>query len=627
MIKETYRLQYIDGLRGLAIVGVVGFHTFPNWLTSGFTGVDIFFVISGYLLTSIILATSHNRDFSIKDFFLRRAKRIFPSLFLLFLISLFFGYIFLLDDEFYLLAKHIISTILLVPNYIFWQEINYFDNKSYTKPLLHLWSLGVEFQTYIFLPILFIFIKKKNYKIVTVLLSIILLSFILNIQIANYDQQFSFYSQITRFWQFLIGSLIAYYFLVKKTSYIENFFLRNLLSILGLILIFLSFFYIPEKKFPGFFSLLPTLGTALILLSQDDTYLNKLILSNKFIVWIGLISFPLYLFHWPILVWTRLMTERLLLPQERIFIILISIILSFLIYFFLEKKFQRIDNKKFLTKLFFFKLFFIITTLLIIISIIKPRNSGLDLSLILNAKTDWVYPGNNFKKIFDKDLRMFEAYGGKEKTIYIGDSNMEQYAPRLNYILDKNWNVPLIIGNQKNCKLLNELISGTHDQCEKQIIKLKKIMNDPKVTKIVFAAYWLDYQNELFYDDLFVNLIKTYIDKEKKIYFILNSPSDDSLDPKNMVNLDRFRRIAEKKNLLFDKKIFINKFFSVHTKIKKIANITNAEIIDPLETLCKDECLIFNSNGVPNYLNYNHMTSSYSKNNAKFIDKTLNPKN
>ena len=627
MIKETCRLQYIDGLRGLAIVGVVGFHTFPNWLTSGFTGVDIFFVISGYLLTSIILATSHNRDFSIKDFFLRRAKRIFPSLFLLFLISLFFGYFFLLDDEFYLLAKHIISTILLVPNYIFWQEINYFDNKSYTKPFLHLWSLGVEFQTYIFLPILFIFIKKKNYKIITVLSLIILLSFILNIQIANYDQQFSFYSQITRFWQFLIGSLIAYYFLVKKTSHIENFFLRNLLSILGLILIFLSFFYIPEKKFPGFFSLLPTLGTALILLSQDDTYLNKLILSNKFIVWIGLISFPLYLFHWPILVWARLMNERLLLPQERIFIILISIILSFLVYFFLEKKFQRIDNKKFLTKLFLLKLFFIITTLLIIISIIKPRNSGLDLSLILNAKTDWVYPGNNFKKIFDKDLRMFEAYGGKEKTIYIGDSNMEQYAPRLNYILDKNWNVPLIIGNQKNCKLLNELISGTHNQCVKQIIKLKKIMNDPKVTKIVFAAYWLDYQNELFYDDLFVNLIKTHIDKEKKIYFILNSPSDDSLDPKNMVNLDRFRRIAEKKDLFFDKKNFINKFFFVHTKIKKIANITNAEIIDPLETLCKDECPIFNSNGVPNYLNYNHMTSSYSKNNAKFIDKTLNPKN
>jgi len=216
MLEDYSRSKHIDGLRALAIFSVLGFHFFPNWLKSGFIGVDIFFVISGYLLTNIILNNLDNNNFSYIDFYLRRFKRIFPTLLLLFIVSILFGWFFLLEDEFYLLSKHVLATIALIPNFIFLQEINYFDNSNYTKPFLHLWSLGVEFQFYIFLPFLISYIYKKKYNIFFILLIVIFISFLINIAFMHFNQQFSFYSSITRLWEFLIGGLVGYYFYISK---------------------------------------------------------------------------------------------------------------------------------------------------------------------------------------------------------------------------------------------------------------------------------------------------------------------------------------------------------------------------------------------------------------------------
>jgi peptidoglycan/LPS O-acetylase OafA/YrhL len=631
MLEDYSRSKHIDGLRALAIFSVLGFHFFPNWLKSGFIGVDIFFVISGYLLTNIILNNLDNNNFSYIDFYLRRFKRIFPTLLLLFIVSVLFGWFFLLEDEFYLLSKHVLATIALIPNFIFLQEINYFDNSNYTKPFLHLWSLGVEFQFYIFLPFLISYIYKKKYNIFFILLIVIFISFLINIAFMHFNQQFSFYSSITRLWEFLIGGLVGYYFYIsKKKKYFFNLFLKNLLSIIGIILIFFGFFYIKELNFPGYYALLPAAGTALIIISGENAFINKKILSNNVIVWFGLISFPLYLFHWPMLSWFTLINERLLHPEERVLIIIIAILSSYFAYEFLEKKIKKNNDKFFFINLIILILTLVIVSILTLTSFIKPRQNGLDLSKIIEAKTDWVYPGNNFSKVWNKELRIFSSVGSnKEKTLYIGDSNVEQYAARLNYIANSDLNAAVIIGNQTNCHLLLELINGNEIQCKKKILELKKIINDPKVTKIVFAGFWLDYEKALMLDYNLTSFIENEIHNKKKIYFILNVPSGNELDPKNMFNGSRLKKLVPKEidTLFFNKKNFLKKFSVVHGQIIKIANNIDAEIIDPLKILCPKECPVFDLNKRPLYLNNNHMTSSYSRSSAKFIDKTLEPLN
>lgn len=622
-------LKHIDGLRALAIFGVLGFHFFPNWLKSGFIGVDIFFVISGFLLTNIILYNLSKNNFNYIDFYLRRIRRIFPTLLLLFFTSFICGWFFLLEDEFYLLSKHVLATIALVPNFIFLNEINYFDNFGTAKPFLHLWSLGVEFQFYIFLPLLISFTYKKKYNIFLILIIFTIFSFLINIFFTNFNQQFSFYSSITRLWEFLIGGIVSYYFYSTKNKKIySNLFLKNLFSSVGLILIFFGFFYTNQSYFPGYFALLPVIGTALIIISGQNSFINKWILSNKIIVWFGLISFPLYLFHWPILTWTTLINKRLLHPEERILIIIFGIILSYLTYEFLEKNIKKIDIKSFFKKFIIFTFILLIVSILIVISFLKPRQKGIDLSKIIEAKTDWIYPGNNFSKIWNKELRIFtSAKNNKEKTIYIGDSNMEQYAARLNYIANSSLNAAIIVGNQKNCNLLMELITSINIQCKEKIFELKKILNDPTVTKIVFAGFWLDYEKALSIENNFSNFIKNEILKKKKIYFILNMPSGDELDPKNMFEGSRLSNLTPKKldTVYFNKDNFLKKFSFVHYQILQIADNIGAEIINPLETLCPSECPVFDSNKRPLYLNSNHMTSTYARISAKFIDKTLEP--
>lgn len=631
MLKDYSRSKHIDGLRALAIFSVLGFHFFPNWLKSGFIGVDIFFVISGYLLTNIVLNDLDNNNFSYIDFYLRRFKRIFPTLLLLFILYILFGWFILLEDEFYLLSKHILATIALIPNFVFWQEINYFDNVKYTKPFLHLWSLGVEFQFYILLPFLISYIYKKKYNIFFTFLIISFISFLINIVFMYFNQQFSFYSSVTRFWEFLIGALVGYFFYVlKKKNIIFNLFLKNLLSIIGIILIFYGFFYIKELNFPGYYALIPAAGTALIIISGENAFINKAILSNNIVVWFGLISFPLYLFHWPMLTGFKLINDRLLHPEERVLIIVISILLSYLTYVFLEKKIKKNNNKSFFIKLIILTLILAIVCILILTSFIKPRQNESDLSKIIEAKTDWVYPGNNFSKVWNKELRIFSSPGdNKEKTLYIGDSNVEQYAARLNYIVNSRLNIAVIIGNQRNCNLLLELISGNEIQCKEKILELKKIIKDPKVTKIVFVGFWLDYEKALTSDYNLTNFIENEIHNKKKIYFILNMPSGNELDPKNMFKGSRLRKLEPKEidTLFFNKEDFLKRFSFVHSQIIKIANNIDAEIIDPLKILCPNECPIFDLSKRPLYLNYNHMTSTYSRSSAKFIDKTLEPLN
>lgn len=350
----------IDGLRAIAILSVVGFHAFPNLVSGGFIGVDIFFVISGYLISTIIFDSLEHNSFSFVEFYSRRIKRIFPALILVLIACFVFGWFVLLPSEYKQLGKHIAGGAGFVSNFIFWKESGYFDNAAETKPLLHLWSLGVEEQFYIVWPLLLWYAWKQRLNLLTIVIAVGFISFALNIvQINGGHAEAAFYSPQTRFWELLMGSLLAYttlrkwnlfpklkHWLDKQLGKIiyaqppeaDGKSLHNIQSLFGAGLIVVGVVIITkENHFPGWRAVLPTLGAVMIISAGTQAWLNRAVLSNRVLVWFGLISFPLYLWHWPLLSFARIVENETPSHEVRIAAVLISVVLAALTFKLIEK--------------------------------------------------------------------------------------------------------------------------------------------------------------------------------------------------------------------------------------------------------------------------------------------------
>jgi peptidoglycan/LPS O-acetylase OafA/YrhL len=349
----------IDGLRAVAVLAVVAFHAFPSWVRGGFIGVDVFFVISGYLISTIIFENLNKGTFSFSEFYVRRIKRIFPALLIVLIACFVLGWFALLANEYKQLGKHIAAGTSFISNFILWNESGYFDNLAETKPLLHLWSLGIEEQFYIVWPLLLWLAWKRKFNFLTITIVVAIASFIFNMQGVKQDMVATFYSPQTRFWELLSGSLLAWVALHNKEGILNikhncDVFLSrivynekqptnnklsvNILSIIGFLLLIYGFLRInKELSFPGKWALVPVLGAVLIIAAGSKAWVNRTILSNKVAVWVGLISFPLYLWHWPLLSFARIVESDTPSRDLRIGIVLLSIILAWLTCKFVEQ--------------------------------------------------------------------------------------------------------------------------------------------------------------------------------------------------------------------------------------------------------------------------------------------------
>lgn len=351
--RPQYRAD-IDGLRAIAVLSVVGFHAFPKSFKGGFIGVDVFFVISGFLISHIIFESLGKGSFSFREFYARRVRRIFPSLIVVLAACYAIGGFVLFADEYAQLSKHIVAGAGFVANFTFWREAGYFDKAAEAKPLLHLWSLGIEEQFYIVWPLLLFFTwrRRLNFLLLTVL--VFLISFAFNITSARSDLVAGFYSPLSRFWELMMGSMLAYLTLHKSTidrvatglgpivfkhvSPRHRTILQDAKASIGIILIFLGIFGLNEKStFPGWWALLPTMGTYLLISAGPRAWVNRHILSNRVLVWMGLISYPLYLWHWPLLSFARIIESREPTEGIRIVAVLISIVLAWTTYKLIER--------------------------------------------------------------------------------------------------------------------------------------------------------------------------------------------------------------------------------------------------------------------------------------------------
>lgn len=358
LLHPKYRPD-IDGLRAVAVLSVVAFHAFPTWMKGGFIGVDVFFVISGFLISTIIFENLDRGTFSFAEFYARRIKRIFPALLLVLIASFAFGWFALLADEYKQLGKHIAAGAGFVSNLVLWREADYFDNSAETKPLLHLWSLGIEEQFYIVWPFVLWFAWKRKFNLFTLTVIAALISFSLNLKGIKQDSVATFYSPQTRFWELLSGSVSAWLAIYKKKVFLrytlkidswlskvfyrkpieaEGNHLSNLIGIVGSLLLVYGFFRITkEVVFPGKWAVIPVAGAILIILAGPKAWVNRNILSNKLAVWFGLISFPLYLWHWPLLSFSRIIESETASRNIRITAIALSIALAWLTFKLVER--------------------------------------------------------------------------------------------------------------------------------------------------------------------------------------------------------------------------------------------------------------------------------------------------
>lgn len=338
--QDGQHLNYrpdIDGLRAIAVLAVVGFHTFPKWVPGGFIGVDVFFVISGYLISTILFGNLENGSFSFIQFYSRRIKRIFPALILVLVSCFVFGWFALLADEYRQLGRHIAGGASFLSNFFLWNESGYFDKIADLKPLLHLWSLGIEEQFYIIWPLLLWMAFRYRVNFLALTIGIALISFAINLATVYSHPVTAFYSPLSRFWELLIGAILAYIVLFRQNWTIRLSKSKNPLSTIGLVPLITGIALLSKTTpFPGWQALIPTLGAALLIFAGPKAWFNQKILSNPLLVWFGLISFPLYLWHWPLLSFARI-TQGEVHWQVRLTLVVISIILAWATYILVER--------------------------------------------------------------------------------------------------------------------------------------------------------------------------------------------------------------------------------------------------------------------------------------------------
>lgn len=347
LVKATssYRPD-IDGLRAFAVLSVIVFHAFPAWLPGGFIGVDVFFVISGYLISGHIFDSLGKGSFSLTTFYNKRIKRIFPALVTVLAACLVFGWFALLVDEYLLLGLHVAGGAGFLSNLILWTESGYFDTAAATKPLLHLWSLGIEEQFYIFWPILAWLLWKLRVNLSVAIMLLAAASFALNTTYFQLDQAAAFYSPLTRFWELLAGTGLALYERNRPAPLRSSVALA--ISVVGALLLATSLALVHEgQNFPGWWALMPVAGAAFVIAAGSGAAVNGLLGLKPFVA-IGLISYPLYLWHWPLLSFARIIEGDTPSRELRIALVLLTFVLATVTYFLIEKplRFGRFGRAK-----------------------------------------------------------------------------------------------------------------------------------------------------------------------------------------------------------------------------------------------------------------------------------------
>ncbi len=640
MTKLVYRPD-IDGLRAIAILSVIGYHAFPSAITGGFFGVDIFFVISGYLISSIIFIEFNNKCFTFHNFYFRRCRRIIPALLLLLITVWVFGWFVLFPDEFIQLGYHIFGGLTFVNNFIFLNEVNYFDNAAETKQLLHLWSLGIEEQFYIVWPIIIFIAWHKKVNLLTISIIIAYISFLSNNIIG--DANISFYHPLYRFWELMVGGILAVILVYKNNIYSGQYFNIGLVSTLGILLLIFPIIFIDKANLYLYtWALFPTLGT-FILIASEKSLIHKYILENRILVYIGLISYPLYLWHWSLFSFAHILNFTSI--ENKLFLIMASFTLAVITYEIFEKKIKRYNSVYLVSMLIFLSILLGILAYITKDGMISPRNNTEIVKLISEAKKDWTYPKGLINNLIN-GIPTYVKKGATEKVIFYGDSHIEQYSSRVIKIIEqdnKNIKTAIFI-TSGGCPPIPNIYRDNRRLCTKELRDtFEQLAHSENVSTIVVGASWGGYlvkpgRSDTYYlkgdEKIYLDkggigyALKSFeefiikLAKSKKVYLVVDNPIGKEYNPINFIE-ESSRLYGIKESKIFTKN-YTMKETHARNKLIAIAQKANAIIIDPVQHFCFNNiCRTALDDGTPIYKDTGHIRSSYVEKYIDYIDVTL----
>ena len=672
MTKFNYRPE-IDGLRAISILPVVFFHSGYQLFSGGYIGVDVFFVISGYLITSIILKLQSKKQFSLLNFYSRRAKRILPSLLLLISISLVTAVYIVPPEEFLVISKSALSSLFFFSNFFFTYNSGYFDISSEYQPLLHTWSLSIEEQFYILFPFFLIFLSKYKTK---TLLKIILIIIVFSISFAQwsgnlqlnypfYEENFLFYSKsefssfmmpFGRIWELFIGSAAAIYILNKKkdNDYFSKF-QKNLFSFFGIILILYSvFFFDNNTYYPSFNTLIPCVGTLILIFFADQKTIIGKILSNKILVKLGLISYSLYLIHF---VFFSFLRYELYIFGENyykdIFIFFITFLVSYLFWKYYEKPVRNSKKNYIYYYLIILSLFIIIFSSIIIKSDGLNKRDRFFLTKKINESFQRSANGKNcFDIVYKEKLDKICKFGvDKEKYDFIlfGDSHSISYFDFFENYAQKN-NLKGIYFGYSGCAPVLGVYSIRNDQnirdCNRLNKDVMKTVKKLKIKNLILISNWTYYTDGGYQSNKFSLLSKVPNGQSNKDIsrdaFSYGLKKTINLYEKLGTNLILIKQTPEQKynskhlyykiEKLKDKeKMKKIREFSIskikHLKLQKFVNDefdlylnkNNVKFIDLSERFCKKETCYLGSKDGAFYIDKSHISNL----GIKLISNTL----
>ncbi len=494
----------IDGLRAIAVLSVVVFHALPEWLPGGFVGVDIFFVISGFLISGILFDALQRGRLSIVDFYIRRIRRIFPALLLVMLACLLAGWFILLPEEYRQLGKHILGGAGFVSNIVLWNEAGYFDTSAETKPLLHLWSLGVEEQFYLFWPLLLWAVYKRRGGMLASLLGVMALSFAWNIVSLPHDAVAAFYLPMSRFWELGAGALLAWRLRQSPTPTLT--FARvqaDRIAAAGLLLIVAAIAVITkDDAFPGWWALLPVTGAVLLLAAGPQARINRSVLSHRTMVWVGLISYPLYLWHWPLLAFARLLVGTTPSVQIRLAAVALALLLAWLTYRLVEipVRLRSAGRRSAITLA-------LLMVLMAALGGYLVKRNGMDfrklgaVAMLFNDQVKETAVLNHFElphpscvalmgKEYSGDWCAAPASAEPPQILLMGDSYSGAYAPMLARLYESSPQPQLVFQQfaRGGCASLLAGVSGYCGEISQRLAAYAR--QTPSIKTVVLAANW-----------------------------------------------------------------------------------------------------------------------------------------
>ena len=333
----------IDGLRALAVLLVVGYHAAPGYLPGGFIGVDVFFVISGFLITGIIVRDHSAGRFSFQSFYARRCRRILPALCVVLAAALIIGWFTLLSAEFEQLGRDVVAGATFTTNLVVWRNFGYFADAAGYTPLLHLWSLGVEEQYYVLWPFLLVFMLRRKWPFFSCIAVAAFASFALKLALIGQHAVLSFYLLPTRFWELLMGGALVAPTVQRRLRVLTADRMRSdVAALLALaVLIIAALVLTPDNAYPGWRALAPAVAAAMLIAFGTASRISRIALSNRVAVGIGLISYPLYLWHWPLLSFAQIWQTGIVPHATRGVLVAVSFVLAWMTYRGLERPLRR----------------------------------------------------------------------------------------------------------------------------------------------------------------------------------------------------------------------------------------------------------------------------------------------